>query len=162
MRMHNFLALYNSPPLPPRLCCVILFSPLWEGMGDHCVLYNDTCGGYKLSDTVCERLGDDMAEMNIPRHDPTLLAVVEELGLEASSGSRTCSLQVMHIEGEWYDIQTYDGAETVRDGFNMSITRATGSSHTHYRLNVSFQELYDAGYITERVPRLPLPKNANA
>ena len=158
--MHNFSGIVQLSSFPPSL--LMAFSSLrWGGMGDHCVLYNDTYGGYTLSDTVCERLGDDMAEMNIPRHDPTLLAVVDELGLEASSGSRTCSLRVIHIEGEWYDIQTHAGMETVRDGFNMSITRATGSSRTHYRLNVSFQELYDLGFITKNEKRVPFPKSAH-
>jgi len=88
-----------------------------------------------------------------------MLAVVDELGLEASSEGRVSTLAIKHLEGEWYDIQEYDGSEEVRDRIWQQVHRTSDTSNTCYILNVGFQELYDAGFITEEVVRNP-PKNA--
>ena len=118
------------------------------------VLYNTCHGGFSLSDAACERLNVELNGRCVKRHDPAALAVVDELGAEASSGRR-CNLNIRHLESEWYDIQDYDGVEEVRDRIQIDVLRTTDTSDTVYELDVSFQELYDAGYITERVPKPP-------
>lgn len=51
------------------------------------------------------------------RHDPDLVAVVEELGFEASSG-RCAKLRVHQLTGNRYMIEEYDGYETVTEDFD--------------------------------------------
>lgn len=48
------------------------------------------------------------------RHDPDLVAVVEELGSEAASG-RFAELRVYQLSGNRYMIEGYDGFETVTE-----------------------------------------------
>ena len=49
----------------------------------------------------------------IPRHDPMLVAVVEELG-EVASGKHA-KLKVQEISGSLYRIDEYDGSESVQE-----------------------------------------------
>lgn len=48
---------------------------------------------------------------NIPRHDPALIAVVEELGAKASGDY--ADLEIEEIKGDRYRINEYDGMENV-------------------------------------------------
>ena len=50
------------------------------------------------------------------RHDPDLVAVVEELGSEAASGG-FAKLRVYRLSGNRYMIEEYDGFETVTEDF---------------------------------------------
>lgn len=47
----------------------------------------------------------------IPRHDPHLIAVVEELGAKANGDF--AKLEIEEIEGDRYRIEEYDGLENV-------------------------------------------------
>ena len=129
-------------------------------MSGHRVLYNEGYGGFRLSEGVCERIGDKtLRGYNVARHDPTVLAAVDEVGLEAAAGVAS-NLQVKQLEaGDWYQIQAYDGAESVHERVQMEVYCATDTSDTRFTLSVSLQELYDAGFITARVARHP-PKSA--
>ena len=51
------------------------------------------------------------------RHDPDLVAVVEELGLEEASGMYA-KLRVYQLSGNRYMIEEYDGFETVTEDFD--------------------------------------------
>lgn len=48
----------------------------------------------------------------IPRHHPLLVQVVEELGTRKASGSGA-ELEVIEIEGNLYNIDEYDGYESI-------------------------------------------------
>ena len=99
------------------------------------VVINVCFGGFHLSDAACARLIELgaryvraatpaetaesifehkylVADDEIPRHDPLLIQVVEELGSEAASGDYS-ELQVVTIEGNQYRIGEHDGAESV-------------------------------------------------
>lgn len=86
------------------------------------VIYNSDYGGFSLSDKAAEllakRTGKDevkdpyVAKWEFDRHDPDLVAVVEELGVEAASGELAC-LDIAEIEGDRYIIDEYDGNESV-------------------------------------------------
>lgn len=100
------------------------------------VVYNACFGGFGLSRKAAERLAqlgvesadNDMKEYDkrpsvfgftfnpsedeLPRHDPRLVQVVEELGDEANG--TFADLQVAEIEGNRYRIDEYDGSEGVQ------------------------------------------------
>lgn len=59
---------------------------------------------------------------NLPRHDPILVQVVEELG-EAASGSMA-ELQVRDVGNSPYRIEEYDGMERIETPDSMEWTYA--------------------------------------
>ena len=92
------------------------------------VVYNSCYGGFSISLACANRMAElgnkEAAELitapagrfygyleETPRHDPTLVQAVEELGTAAEG--RTSSLCVHEISGHKYIIKEYDGAETV-------------------------------------------------
>ena len=97
------------------------------------VVYNACYGGFGLSRKAAERLaqlgvesmdkeikqkendnvsfGDHFGAYNVPRHDPRLVQVVEELGKDANGFC--ADLQIEEIEGDQYRIDEYDGNESV-------------------------------------------------
>jgi len=100
----------------------------------HKVVYNNCFGGFGLSEKAMKRYlklkgieykcskdqwgahfednsGNPIEEDYIPRHDPILVAVVEELGKDASGSF--AELQVQEIKSNKYRIEEYDGNETV-------------------------------------------------
>lgn len=93
------------------------------------VVYNAGKGNFILSDLACERLGElfgarayvnEMGVLftkgnvgrKIPRHDPRLVQVVEELE-EDANGYNGCKLQIEYIRGQKYRIETVNGSEVV-------------------------------------------------
>ncbi len=106
------------------------------------VVYNSCYGGFGLSYKAKERMGELGYEMelkpnydptskdwynrnvkyktyegDIPRHDPILVQVVEELGEEANG--ECADLQITEVDG-LYRIDEYDGNESVLtpDGYD--------------------------------------------
>ena len=109
----------------------------------HKVVYNDCYGGYALSDKAIEWLSEhgsdktkrfiaqkrleanektkydsskifyvmDALRYFLKRHDPDLVAVVEALGKEVNG--TFSDLVIEEIEGDMYNIEEYDGKETV-------------------------------------------------
>jgi len=82
------------------------------------VVYNKDFGGFGLSDAALA-LGQAMtknpewSEWGLPRHDATLVFVVETLGLKRAGGEHSC-LDIREIpDGARYRIQEYDGSEQV-------------------------------------------------
>ena len=96
------------------------------------IVVNDCYGGFSLSflaTTVMARSGhpeaiEELAATadatpgdwhpfagEIVRHDPRLVAAVQQLG-DAASGS-SAALRVVTIDGDRYKIEEYDGSETV-------------------------------------------------
>ena len=94
------------------------------------VVINKCYGGFSLSRMAAERLLEtgfededlkrqllgnirdiDSYRPHIPRHHPLLVQVVEELG-ENASGSYA-NLQVVSIDEDFYQIDEYDGWETI-------------------------------------------------
>ena len=94
------------------------------------VVYNADFGGFSISKKCAERmaeLGNQEAKellkeesvgrfygyiYDTPRHDPTLVQAVEELG--ASANGRNANLQVYSlVNGTKYLIREYDGSESV-------------------------------------------------
>lgn len=86
------------------------------------VVYNTCYGGFGLSKLAVER-GKEISNdpnwtfYNLPRHDPTLVQVVEELGKDANDSFS--KLRIAIVEGQ-YRIDEYDGLETVgtRDSYD--------------------------------------------
>jgi|10_taG_2_1085330.scaffolds.fasta_scaffold10240_2 hypothetical protein len=89
----------------------------------HQVVLNGCCGGFSLSREACEALqalGVDVDSdydgdgylYDVPRHDPRLVQVVQNLGFHRASGSTAC-LYVETIPGNRYRIEEYDGRETL-------------------------------------------------
>jgi len=79
------------------------------------VVINDSYGGYGLSEEAKARLkelGQEYGEYRIPRHDPILIRVIEELGLDRASGNHA-QLKIVEIVGRTYRIEEYDGMEGV-------------------------------------------------
>ncbi len=87
------------------------------------IVVNDCYGGFSLSDkalVLAKSLApDDKAWKKatnhpylIPRHDPILVRIVEELGKEANG---TCANLVIELvqSGSLYRIDEYNGKETV-------------------------------------------------
>ena len=81
------------------------------------VVYNSSFGGYGLSEEAIklynEKSGRNVEyDFDIERHDPILVAVVEELGDEVNDVFS--ELTIIDIpEGYDYTIDDYDGFETV-------------------------------------------------
>tara|TARA_Y100001951_G_scaffold32446_1_gene25528 strand:+ start:769 stop:1029 length:261 start_codon:yes stop_codon:yes gene_type:complete len=74
------------------------------------VVYNACYGGFGLSEEALEKLGIKYC-WDIKRHDPKLVAVVEELGPE-KAGTRFSELKVVEVKGKYF-IDEYDGFEAV-------------------------------------------------
>jgi hypothetical protein len=105
------------------------------------VVYNACYGGYSLSKKATERLaqlgvmeteaelrevermlqenpvwknlGEHYYLRDLPRHDPRLVQVVEELGEE--SGGTYADLKIHLLKGDRYRIDEYDGRENVQE-----------------------------------------------
>lgn len=109
----------------------------------HKIVYNDCYGGYAFSDKAVEWLSEHGSERTkkfiaqkrleanektindstkifyvmdalryfLKRHDPDLVAVVEALGKEVNG--TFSRLAIEEIEGDMYNIEEYDGKETV-------------------------------------------------
>jgi len=86
------------------------------------VVYNTDFGGFSLSNEAIA-LGRELSKnrqwgknpwyANIPRHDHTLVAIVETLGGDKASGSHA-RLAIREVpDGARYRIDEYDGAEHV-------------------------------------------------
>lgn len=84
------------------------------------IVYNACYGGFSLSTKAIVRgreiagefWGDDWGARGISRHDPTLIRVVEELGLAASGAC--AKLEIIELpSGAQYRIDEYDGSESV-------------------------------------------------
>jgi len=89
------------------------------------VVYNNCFGGFRLS-AEAVRLGklyspDDAFWQDVderygffrgPRHDPTLVRVVEELGVSANVNTSCLRIEELP-SGTLYRIDEYDGNETV-------------------------------------------------
>jgi hypothetical protein len=79
------------------------------------VVFNYCYGGFGLSDEALDLYekysGKLFCDYSTPRHDPTLVRVVEELGKNASG---VCAnLLIEEIEGDMYRITECDGLEQV-------------------------------------------------
>jgi hypothetical protein len=109
----------------------------------HKIVYNDCYGGYALSDKAIDWLSEhgsdktkkfiakkrleangktindstkifyvmDAIRNFLDRHDPDLVAVVETLGKEVNG--TFSDLAIEEIDGDMYNIEEYDGKETV-------------------------------------------------
>ena len=88
----------------------------------HKVVYNDCYGGFSLSGKAASRLAELMGTNyedvgfgsicpDIPRHNPYLVQVVEELGKGASG--LFADLKIVEIDQPLYNIVEYDGCEFV-------------------------------------------------
>lgn len=82
------------------------------------VVINNCYGGFGLSEKAIQRYNeisdrniDSWDALELPRHDPVLVQVVEELGDE--SNGRNAALSLEEIPGNRYYITEYDGIETV-------------------------------------------------
>lgn len=79
------------------------------------VVYNSHYGGFGLSKKARKLLnelkGEEVDYYDLPRHDKDLVAVVEELGSEASGTFN--SVQIAEIDSDRYRISEYDGWEKV-------------------------------------------------
>jgi hypothetical protein len=79
------------------------------------VVINTSYGGYGLSEEAKARLkelGEEHHEYRIPRHDPILIRVIEELGSDRASGKHA-RLKIVEIVGRTYRVEEYDGMEWV-------------------------------------------------
>lgn len=118
----------------------------------HKIVYNDCYGGYALSDKAVEWLSEygsertkkfiaqkrleanektkndstkifyvmDSLRYFLRRHDPDLVAVVEALGKEVNG--TFSRLAIEEIDGDMYNIEEYDGKETVVTPDNIGWT----------------------------------------
>ena len=82
------------------------------------VLYNDCYGGFGFSEEFVKEFNKRYPEKKIHRYsrervDPDIIALVEEMGLNKSSG--VCAkIRIQEIPDDVeYDIHEYDGEETV-------------------------------------------------
>ena len=80
------------------------------------VVYNRSHGGFSLSAAAAARYaelkGGDVSRRDIPRHDPVLVQVVEEMGADANG--LCAELAIKEIpEGSAYRIEEYEGKEVV-------------------------------------------------
>ena len=80
------------------------------------VVINTCHGGFNLSpfaqDLWETRTGEEWDAYTVPRHDPTLVQIVEEYG-EAKTAGECSQLCVQKIRGSRYIIRDYDGWEQV-------------------------------------------------
>jgi hypothetical protein len=80
------------------------------------VVFNGRYGGFGLSEKAEKMLAklkhvSEVDTYEIPRHDPDLVKVVEELGDEANG--YCANLRIKEIKGNKYIIDDYDGLERV-------------------------------------------------
>lgn len=88
------------------------------------IAYNKSFGGFRLSDEACKWLLERGSKFvisyggkdyywadNSPRHDPLLIECIETLGEKANGPSSNISIQ--NIDGYLYQIEEYDGKETI-------------------------------------------------
>jgi hypothetical protein len=98
---------------------------------NHKVVINTSVGGFSLSDAALARgreLGGELHKGTC-RHDPVLVAVVEELG-EAANG-HLAYLQLRAIEGSQYSIILGDsGVEDVLTPESMEWTQVSAVATT--------------------------------
>lgn len=92
------------------------------------IAYNADFGGFGLSVAAVARgceLSDDptWSHYGLPRHDPVLVQVIEELGEAASSEHSDVCLREVPA-GTRYFIEEYDGSERVRTVDNIEWTVA--------------------------------------
>ena len=86
------------------------------------IVLNECHGGFGLSDKAMQLYlirakvtDEELQSRDIPRADPTLVQIVEELGAEANG--RFAQLAVLEIpDGTPYEIGEYDGVETAYVG----------------------------------------------
>lgn len=80
------------------------------------IVYSACYGGFGLSEKAFSRYkelgGTCDYDRDIPRTDPFLVQVVEELGEEANNGFSKLKITAVHA-GTKYRIEEYDGFETV-------------------------------------------------
>ena len=84
----------------------------------HKVAINIVYGGFRLSDKAKSRYKEVSGKElpwdywdAIPRHDPHLIKVIEELGEDANKGGGYITIE--EIPGNRYRIEEYDGIETI-------------------------------------------------
>lgn len=81
------------------------------------IVINRCFGGFGLSKKLLERaeaLGKTLDTHSVARDDPTLVALVEEMGDE--SGDTYAALAVVEIpDGVAWDIDDYDGMESIHE-----------------------------------------------
>ena len=86
------------------------------------VVYNGYYGGFSLSNEAIALLNQKREKANLPhlniidlkRHDPFLVEVVEELGEKANGSCAKLKIEQIPKEYEnFYEITEYDGAESV-------------------------------------------------
>ena len=90
------------------------------------VVYNACFGGFGLSTKAIARLtelgvvheSEYDYSYHMARHDPLLVQVVEELGDEASA--KYAKLRIAEITSPLYQIDEYDGSESVMTPEDMS------------------------------------------
>lgn len=98
------------------------------------IVYNNSYGGFRLSEQAVLR-GREISKhapiweedsagymLNLPRTDPVLVQVVEELGAAANGGFANLQIHVLP-RGTRYRIDEYDGNERVMiaDDYEWSI-----------------------------------------
>ena len=86
----------------------------------HKVAYCTVHGGFDLSEVAIRRLwqlGLYTNGSDVPRHDPRLIRVIEELG-DAAAGEG-CSLGIAEVSGRHYIIHEYDGRESVIEPYDI-------------------------------------------
>ena len=84
---------------------------LTEDLGDSFVLRGGLFGD-PSKDPIRKKFNDAYFILEVPRHDPDLVRIVEELGSDKASGN--CSkLEIIDIGENLYHIDEYDGYETV-------------------------------------------------
>jgi hypothetical protein len=96
-----------------------------KGRGeDMKVVINHCYGGFSVSEKVMERLGVDSPYLSpwgtreeVTRINPELIAIIEELGSEESSG-KCANLVIVEIpfdSAEGWHIEEYDGFEWISE-----------------------------------------------
>ena len=85
----------------------------------HKVAINIVYGGFRLSEKAKKRYKEISGKElpwdywdAIPRHDPALIEVIEELGSLAHKDD-VSSITIQEIPGNRYRIEEYDGIETI-------------------------------------------------
>ena len=97
-----------------------------ETLVPHKVLYNASYGGFSLSEEM-ERILNHMGldPYTIARHDPRLIDLVQEIGIENAASSAGCNLEIAYIDSDRYLIEEYDGLETVVEPKDLFWINAT-------------------------------------
>ena len=99
------------------------------------VMYNVCFGGFGLSAAAmaeyrrrCPDVEEDLPDFRIARHDPVMVAIVDEMGAAASD--RYASVRLARIPAQYadhYEIAEYDGMESVvicKERFKLDAVRA--------------------------------------